>query len=78
MIRLQEYKEGDIVLKDVNSKRICILESGSLEVVREGRTLSEIDQPGSIFGELSKSWYEKRCRNSCQNINKGSSCRGEY
>ena len=46
MIRLQEYKEGDIVLKDGElGKGFCILESGSLEVVREGRTLSEIDQP---------------------------------
>ena len=61
MIRLQEYKEGDIVLKDGElGKGFCILESGSLEVVREGRTLSEIDQPGSIFGELSEILGMKR------------------
>lgn len=55
MIRLQEYAEGDVVLKDGElGKGFCILESGSLEVVREGRVLSEIDQPGSIFGELSE------------------------
>lgn len=55
MIRLQEYAEGDIVLNDGElGKGFCILESGALEVVREGKTLSEIDQPGSIFGELSE------------------------
>ena len=55
MIRLQEYAEGDIVLNDGElGKRFCILESGTLEVVREGKTLSDIDQPGSIFGELSE------------------------
>ena len=55
MIRLQKYAEGDIVLNDGElGKGFCILESGALEVVREGKTLSEIDQPGSIFGELSE------------------------
>ena len=55
MIRLQEYAEGDIVLNDGElGKGFCILESGTLEVVREGKTLSDIDQPGSIFGELSE------------------------
>ena len=55
MIRLQEYAEGDIVLKDGElGKGFCILESGALEVVREGKILSDIDQPGSIFGELSE------------------------
>ena len=80
MIRLQEYKEGDIVLKDGElGKGFCILESGSLEVVREGRTLSEIDQPGSIFGELSEILGMKRdAVIRAKNINKGSSCRREY
>lgn len=55
MIRLQEYAEGDTVLNDGElGKGFCILESGVLEVVREGKTLSDIDQPGSIFGELSE------------------------
>ncbi len=61
MIRLQEYSEGDIVLKEGElGKGFCILESGSLEVVREGKILSEIDQPGSIFGELSEILGMKR------------------
>jgi CheY-like chemotaxis protein len=61
MIRLQEYSEGDIVLNEGElGKGFCILESGSLEVVREGKTLSEIDQPGSIFGELSEILGMKR------------------
>ena len=61
MIRLQEYAEGDIVLNDGElGKGFCILESGSLAVIREGKTLSEIDQPGSIFGELSEILGMKR------------------
>ena len=61
MIRLQEYAEGEIVLNDGElGKGFCILESGTLEVIREGKTLSEIDQPGSIFGELSEILGMKR------------------
>ena len=55
MNNIVDYKEGDIILKDGEiGKGFCILESGSVEVVREGKTLGEIDQPGSIFGELSE------------------------
>ena len=61
MIRLEEYADGDIVLEDGElGKGFCILESGVLEVIREGKTLSEIDQPGSIFGELSEILGMKR------------------
>ena len=55
MKNIVDYKEGDIILKDGEiGKGFCILESGAVEVVREGKTLGEIDQPGSIFGELSE------------------------
>ncbi|MDA8823884.1 response regulator [Opitutales bacterium] len=55
MNNIVDYKEGDIILNDGEiGKGFCILESGSVEVIREGKTLGEIDQPGSIFGELSE------------------------
>ena len=55
MNNIIDYKEGDIILNDGEiGKGFCILESGSVEVIREGKTLGEIDQPGSIFGELSE------------------------
>ena len=61
MIRLQEYKEGEIVLADGElGKGFCILESGVLEVIREDRVLSEIDMAGAIFGELSELLSLKR------------------
>ena len=61
MIRLQEYKEGEIVLPDGElGKGFCILESGVLEVIREDRVLSEIDMAGAIFGELSELLSLKR------------------
>jgi len=61
MIRAVEYEAGDIVLPEGElGKGFCILESGTLEVVREGRTLTEIDTAGSIFGELSEILSMKR------------------
>ena len=61
MIRLQEYKEGEIVLADGElGKGFCILESGVLEVIRDDRVLSEIDMVGAIFGELSELLALKR------------------
>ena len=55
MNNIVDYNEGDIIVKDGEiGKGFCILESGSVEVIREGKTLGEIDQPGSIFGELSE------------------------
>jgi len=61
MIKLQEYKEGDIVLPEGELGRgFCILESGTLEVIREDRIISEIDMKGAIFGELSEILGMKR------------------
>ena len=55
MIKLQEYKQGETVLPAGQiGKGFCILEEGVLEVIRDERVLSEIDRPGSIFGELSE------------------------
>ncbi|MBU63257.1 MAG: hypothetical protein CMI26_12240 [Opitutae bacterium] len=61
MIRAIEYEAGDVVLPEGElGKGFCILESGTLEVVRDGRTLTEIDTAGSIFGELSEILSMKR------------------
>ena len=63
MIRLQEYQSGDVVLPAGElGKGFCILESGTLEVVRDGKVLS-IDMAGSIFGELSEILGLKRDAN---------------
>ena len=44
MNNIVDYNEGDIILKDGEiGKGFCILESGSVEVIREGKTLGEID-----------------------------------
>ena len=60
-IRAVEYEAGDVVLPEGElGKGFCILESGTLEVVRDGRTLTEIDTAGSIFGELSEILSMKR------------------
>ena len=61
MIRQQEYNEGDEVLPSGElGKGFCILESGTLQVIRDNKVLSEIDIVGSIFGELSEILGMKR------------------
>jgi len=61
MIKLQEYKEGDVVLPEGElGTGFCILESGTLEVIRDNRVLSEINMKGAIFGELSEILGMKR------------------
>ena len=69
MNKIVDYNEGDIILKDGEiGEGFCILESGTVEVIREGKPLGEIDQPGSIFGELKRdSWLKKGCKYSCKN-----------
>ena len=55
MIKLQEYDVGEVVLAAGELGRgFCILEDGILEVIRDGKVLSEINMAGSIFGELSE------------------------
>ena len=55
MIKLQEYDVGEVVLAAGELGRgFCILEDGVLEVIRDGKVLSEINMAGSIFGELSE------------------------
>ncbi len=61
MIKLQEYKEGEIVLPEGElGKGFCILEQGTLEVIRENRIISEIDMKGAILWELSEILCMKR------------------
>ena len=61
MIRLQEYKPGEIVLPEGElGKGFSILESGVLEVIRDNRIISEIEMKGAIFGELSEILGMKR------------------
>ena len=55
MIKLKEYKQGETVLAAGElGKGFCILEEGTLEVIRDDKILSEINVKGSIFGELSE------------------------
>jgi len=64
MNKIVDYNEGDIILKDGEiGEGFCILESGTVEVIREGKPLGEIDLPGSIFGELSEILGLKRDAN---------------
>ena len=47
MNKIVDYNEGDIILKDGEiGEGFCILESGTVEVIREGKPLGEIDLPG--------------------------------
>ena len=55
MFEIKEYLEDEIILAQGElGKGFCILEEGTLEVIRDDLILNEIDQKGAIFGELSE------------------------
>ena len=61
MIRLQEYKPGEIVLPEGElGKGFSILESGALEVIRDNCIISEIEMKVRSLGELSEILGMKR------------------
>ena len=48
------FEPGQYVINEGEvGKGFYILDSGSLEVVREGKVINEIDMAGGIFGEMS-------------------------
>ena len=61
MFEIKEYLEDEIILAQGElGKGFCILEEGTLEVIRDDLILNEIDQKGAIFGELSEVLLYKR------------------
>ena len=61
MFETKEYLEDEIILAQGElGKGFCILEEGSVEVIRDDLVLNEIDQKGAIFGELSEILMYKR------------------
>ncbi len=48
------FDGGAVVLEEGGrSGKLFILKSGSVEIVKEGVSLNEIDKPGAVFGEIS-------------------------
>lgn len=61
MFETKEYLEDEIILAQGElGKGFCILEEGSVEIIRDDLILNEIDQKGAIFGELSEILMYKR------------------
>jgi CRP-like cAMP-binding protein len=61
MFETKEYLEDEIILAQGElGKGFCILEEGSVEIIRDDLVLNEIDQKGAIFGELSEILMYKR------------------
>lgn len=61
MFEIKEYLEDEIILAQGElGKGFCILEEGTLEVIRDDLVLNEINQKGAIFGELSEVLLYKR------------------
>jgi CRP-like cAMP-binding protein len=48
------FKPGDILIKEAGQEgRLYVLIEGQVEVLRKDTQVSYIDEPGSIFGEMS-------------------------
>jgi len=55
MIRSVQHPDGEVILPEGElGKGFCVLETGTIEVVKGDKVLSTIDAPGSVFGELSE------------------------
>ena len=51
---IEEYQDGDLIIRQNNSdKDFFKLVTGSLLVVRDGKKIAEISEPGEYFGEMS-------------------------
>lgn len=51
---LQQYAEGDLVISEGGrSGALYFLKSGKVRISRGGEVLAEIDEAGSLFGEIS-------------------------
>ena len=51
---IEEYQDGDFIIRQNNvDKDFFKLVNGSLNVVRDGKKIAEITEPGEYFGEMS-------------------------
>ena len=51
---LEEYKDGEFIIREGNTdKDFFRLEKGALIVIKNGKKIYELTQPGEIFGEMS-------------------------
>ena len=58
---VEEYQDGDIIIRQDNTdKDFFKLVRGGLVVVRDGKKIAEITQPGEYFGEMSAVSNEAR------------------
>ena len=54
MQQTKAYEPGDIILNEGEAScGFCILKSGTLEVIKGGKVITELGVPGTIFGEMS-------------------------
>ena len=61
MQQTKAYEPGEIILSQGESSQgFCILKSGTLEVVKGGKVITELVVPGTIFGEMSDILGEPR------------------
>ena len=54
MLPVSTYEPGEIAIKaGETSAKLLFLRKGAVEVVKEGRQIARISEPGAIFGELA-------------------------
>ena len=62
---LEKYEDGDVIIREGNSDNdFYELIQGSVIVVKGGKKIAEISQPGAYFGEMSAISGESRSASS--------------
>jgi CRP/FNR family transcriptional regulator, cyclic AMP receptor protein len=52
--KLETFKSGAVLISQGgNERRLFVLAEGQVEVLREDTQVSYVDEPGSVFGEMS-------------------------
>jgi len=61
MKKTLQFKAGEVIMQEGEfGKGFYILETGLLAVIKNGTTIAEIKEPGTIFGEMSDILSEPR------------------
>lgn len=52
--RIQEFQPGDVLIHEgLTLGKLFVLKDGQVEVVRRDSQVTHVDEPGSVFGEMS-------------------------
>jgi CRP/FNR family transcriptional regulator, cyclic AMP receptor protein len=48
------FAEGDLILRQgTTTERLLFLREGAVEIVRDGMTIAQVNEPGAVFGDMA-------------------------